>query len=127
MNVLDASAVLAVVNNEPGASEALGFFDGALISTVNLAEILQKAAQRGIDPEEVSTALREAGLGTVPFDEAMAVSNAALWPLTRHRGLSFGDRACLALAEAVSGIAVTADTAWAGLDLPGITIHVVSR
>lgn len=57
----------------------------------------------------------------------MAIAAARLWPLTKHIGLSFADRACLALAEAVNGIAVTADTAWAGLDLPGIDIHIVSR
>lgn len=127
MNVLDSSVVLAVLNDEAGTTEAQTFFDRALISSVNLAEVLQKAAQLGLDPDDVRAVLGEIEIGTVPFDDAMAVSTAALWPLTGHNGLSLADRACLALAEAVSGIAVTADKAWAGLNLPGIDIHLVTR
>ncbi len=127
MNVLDASAVLAVIRDESGSDEAQTFFDRALLSTVNLAEILQKAVQLGLDPDEVRTVLGETEIGIVPFDDAMAASTAALWTSTRSRGLSLADRACLALAEAVGGIAVTADRAWAGLELPGIDIHVLGR
>ena len=127
MNVLDSSVVLAVLNDEVGATEAQTFFDRALISSVNLAEVLQKAAQLGLDPDDVRAVLGEIEIGTVSFDDAMAVSTAALWPLTWHKGLSLADRACLALAEAVSGIAVTADKAWADLNLPGIDIHLVTR
>jgi len=57
----------------------------------------------------------------------MAAESAALWPLTRHKGLSLADRACLALTRAVHGIAVTTDHAWADLDLPGIAVHIVDR
>ena len=59
MNVLDASAVLAVLNSEPGASDALRFFDQALLSAVNLSEVLQKAAQIGVDPTRVHLLLGE--------------------------------------------------------------------
>lgn len=127
MNVLDTSVVLAIINNEAGAAESRGFLSQSLISSVNLAEILQKAVQLGLDPYEVQMLLGEIEIGTVPFDNAMASSTAALWPLTKRRGLSLADRACLALAEAVGGIAVTADRAWADLDLPGINIHLVKR
>jgi PIN domain nuclease of toxin-antitoxin system len=127
VNVLDASVVLAVINNETGSSEAREFFDGALISSVNLAEILQKAAQAGIAPDAALTALGELELGSVPFDDSMASATAAMWPLTRHRGLSLADRACLALTQAVRGIAVTMDTGWGDLDLPGIDIQVIGR
>ncbi len=92
-----------------------------------MAEILQKAAQVGIGPTEALTAFGELEIGTVPFDDSMAAAIAALWPLTRHKGLSLADRACLSLAATVSGIAVTTDTAWRDLDLPGITIHVIRR
>jgi len=127
VNVLDTSVVLAMVNDEAGAIESRSFLDRSLISSVNLAEVLQKAAQFGLDPEEVQKLLGEIEIGIVPFDNAMASSTAALWSLTKHRGLSLADRACLALAEAVGGIAVTADGAWADLDLPGIDIHLVKR
>ena len=83
--MLDATAVLAVINDEPGASEALEYFDGALIPSVNLAETLQKAAQIGIPPSIALTALGELDVDTVPFDDSMAAATAALWPLTRHQ------------------------------------------
>lgn len=127
MNALDSSVVLAVIRNEPGAPDALEFFEYSVMSAVNLAETLQKAAQYGMDTKQVHALLQDAEIGIVPFDDAMAASTAALWPLTKNSGLSLGDRACLALAEAVNGIAVTTDKAWADLDLPGIDIHLVKR
>jgi PIN domain nuclease of toxin-antitoxin system len=127
MNVLDASAVLAVLNSEPGASDALRFFDQALLSAVNLSEVLQKAAQIGVDPARVHLLLGETEIGIVPFDETMAVAVAGMWPMTKNSGLSLGDRACLALADAVNGIAVTADRTWAKLELPSVVVHVLER
>jgi ribonuclease VapC len=127
VNVIDASAVLAVIRDEPGSTAALPYFDSCLISAVNLAEVLQKATQYGMDTGLVRTLLGETEIGVVPFDDEMAESTARLWPLTRHNGLSLADRACLALAEAANGIAVTTDKAWAELDLPGIDIHVLAR
>jgi len=127
MNVLDASAVLAVLNSEPGANDALRYFDDALLSAVNLSEVLQKAAQIGVDPALVHQLLGETEIGIVPFDEPMAAAVAGLWPMTRVSGLSLGDRACLALADAVNGIAVTADPAWAKLEVPNVAVHVLGR
>jgi ribonuclease VapC len=127
VNVLDASAVLAVLNSESGTDEALRFFDQALLSAVNLSEVLQKAAQIGVDPQLVHQLLGETEIGIVPFDEPMAVAVAGLWPITSGNGLSLGDRACLALADAVNGIAVTADRAWAKLELPNVAVHVLER
>lgn len=127
MNVLDASTVLAVINDEAGAGEALTFFDRAVISSVNLAEVLQKATQLGLEAQHALTVFGELNIGTVPFDNSQAVTTAGLWPLTRQSGLSLADRACLALASSLGGIAVTADRAWGTLDIPGIDIHVISR
>jgi ribonuclease VapC len=127
VNVIDASAVLAVIRDEPASTAVLPYFDSCLISAVNLAEVLQKATQYGMDAGLVRTLLGETEIGVVPFDDEMAESTARLWTLTKHKGLSLADRACLALAEAANGIAVTTDKAWADLDLPGIDIHVLAR
>jgi ribonuclease VapC len=124
---LDASVVLAFVLDEPGAEEAETFLDNSLISTVNLTEVLQKAAQYGLDPSETRTTLSESGVGIVPFDDRMAERVASLWNATRPGGLSLADRACVTLAEAVNGIAVTTDRAWARIDLPGLPIHIITR
>lgn len=127
MYVLDASALLAYLNEERGGEEVEALLDEALISTVNLSEVLQKVAVVGVEPAQLAFEVSGMGVRSVAFDAQMAIAAARLWPLTKHKGLSLADRACLALAEAVHGIAVTADTAWAGLDLPSIDIHIVSR
>jgi ribonuclease VapC len=127
VNVLDTSVILAVVQNEPGSVEAATFFESALISAVNLSELLQKAVRRGISPDEVLRNLKEAEIGIVSLDARLATEAAELWPRTRAKGLSLADRSCLALALAVNGIAVTADRAWAELDIPELTVHVLTR
>lgn len=127
MIVLDASAVLALLGDERGASEVAARIAGALISTVNLAEVLQKAAQNGVRPRAVQELMEQVELGVVPFDDSMALAAAELWSTTKHKGLSLADRACLALAQAVTGVALTMDRAWAGLEIEGVDIHVVQR
>ena len=117
--VLDASALLAYLRDEPGAevvSEAIA--GGATISTVNLAEVLSHAAGRGSDPAALVERMSERGLlgGAIavePFTTADAVETARLRPLTRDAGLSLGDRACLALARRLEAPALTAELAWA--------------
>ncbi len=127
MYVLDASVLVAVMKAEPGSEKLLRFFNGSLMSAVNHSEVLQKFAQLGGSVENAATLISGFDIHVVPFDLKLSAETASLWPLTRHNGLSLGDRSCLALADAMTGIAVTADTAWAKLDLPGIAIHVIDR
>ncbi|MFL5911476.1 MAG: type II toxin-antitoxin system VapC family toxin [Gaiellaceae bacterium] len=121
--VLDASAFLAYLRDEPGADDvADAIADGAAISTANLAEVLSRAADRGADPQRLTRQLTERGLldGAIAVEPLLAadtVEIARLRPLTREHGLSLGDRACLALAKRLELPAVTADTAWSRLDL----------
>jgi ribonuclease VapC len=119
--VLDASALLAYLRDEPGAelvAEAIA--DGAVISTVNLAEVFSRSADRGADPAKIAVKLTQSGLldGAITvehFTTADAIDAARLRPLTRDAGLSLGDRACLALARRLGTPALTADTAWQGV------------
>ncbi len=127
MYVLDASAVLALLYQEPGADDIAARLNGSLISSVNFSEVLQKASAESFDLDEVGALLRTMVDAVVPFDDRMAVETAGLWEQTRVAGLSLADRACLALTAAVSGVAVTTDTAWAKLELPDVAIHVISR
>jgi ribonuclease VapC len=121
--VLDASALLAYLRGEPGAeavSEAIA--GGATISTVNLAEALSRSADNGVNPAQLARELADRGLvdgaiATEPFTVADAIEAARLRPLTRAAGLSLGDRACLALARRLEGVAMTTDTAWARVEL----------
>jgi ribonuclease VapC len=119
--VLDASALLAYLRDEPGAElVAQAIADGAVISTVNLAEVFSHSADRGADPAKLAAKLTQSGLldGAItvePFTTADAIDAARLRPLTRNAGLSLGDRACLALARRLDTPALTADTAWQGV------------
>lgn len=126
MYVLDASALLALLYREPGSDDIESRLDGSLLSTVNLAEVLQKASAAGLDPGQILGLLR-AMVSIVPFDDEMALAAARLWHSTKPFGLSLADRACLALTAQSNGIAVTTDRDWAQLTLPGIRVHVVQR
>jgi len=116
--VLDSSVILAHINSEPGSERAESLFGGALISAVNLAEIVGKLAERGASPGIIRAALSRYGLQVVSFDEQLAELAGALRTKTRAFGLSLGDRACLALAEREALPVLTADRAWGELSLP---------
>ena len=121
--VLDASALLAYLRDEPGADAvADAVAGGAAISTVNLGEVFSRVADRGADPARVAQQMTDRGLldGAItvePFTSADAVEVGRLRPLTRKHGLSLGDRACLALARRLELPAITADSSWSKLDL----------
>lgn len=114
--VLDASAPLAVLGNEPGSDRVLPFLGGGRISSVNLAEVLSKLVDMGMPLSVAEDVVDRLGLQMEPLDRDGAVAMASLRDATRSRGLSIGDRACLALARRLGVVAVTADRAWAGLD-----------
>lgn len=95
--VLDASALLAIVHNEPGADLVRASLAGALMSAVNYSEVLKKCFERGVPTEPLISLTRAAYLEIVPFDVELAKSSAELFLPTKQHGLSFADRACLAL------------------------------
>ncbi|PNY79242.1 type II toxin-antitoxin system VapC family toxin [Deinococcus koreensis] len=123
MTVLDASALLAWLQGEPGTGrvdEALR--QGATIHTVNWAEVLTKLASRGARPADVTRQLSERGvLGQLLTVDAGQLQDAEvvaeLYAVTRVAGLSLGDRYCLALGQRLSVPVLTTDRAWAALAL----------
>lgn len=115
--VLDASAVLALLFGEPGAEAVVEHITaGAAMSTVNLAEVATVLIRNDRDPSAVLDPLR-AQVEIVPFTDADALTTAELYPEVSARGLSLGDRACLALARRLDATAVTAEHLWAELEL----------
>jgi ribonuclease VapC len=115
--VLDASALLALLFSEPGAETvAEAIATDAAVSTVNLAEVATVLIRHDLDPTEVLAPVCEQ-VAVQPFNHADVMTAAALYPATAAVGLSLGDRACLALARRLAGPAVTAEHAWAELDL----------
>ncbi len=113
--VLDASALIAALEEEPGGERVEPLMRAAMITTVNLCEVLQRAALRGVNAEAEQRDLLELGIDVVSFDPGLATAAAELLPLTRSAGLSLADRSCLALAQRLGLPALTADRAWGDL------------
>lgn len=111
--VLDASALLCLVNGEPGSDRVAAMLSQAVISAVSLAEVATKLNELGADATTARALLASLHLSVVPFDESMAFATGALRAATRGQGLSLGDRACLALSISRSATALTTDKAWA--------------
>lgn len=110
--VLDASAVLARIFEERGHEVVRDALGESYISTVNLAEVASKLADRGYADESIGWILRDLPAEIVPFSTTTAIEAGRLRPITRTSGLSLGDRACLALAVELGLPALTADRRW---------------
>ena len=121
-HVLDASAVLALLQSEAGSDEVEAMLDGAVMSCVNLSEVIQKAAQHGAEVEGLEYDLEALGVDLRAFGVGSARAAAALW--RAGSGLSMGDRACLALAAEVGGTAVTTEGLWARSD-HGVPVRLI--
>jgi PIN domain nuclease of toxin-antitoxin system len=128
--VLDASALLAYIQDEPGAEiveAALGV--RPVINVFNYAEVLSRLADDGQDPVTAHHRLRAQGLigellTVEPVTEEDAAIIARLRALTRAQGLSLGDRACLATGLRLGRSVITADRAWEHVDV-GVTVRLI--
>ena len=122
--VFDSSALLAIAFEEEGAAVAASWLDGALMSAVNASEVVAKFVDAGSDAADARSSLLVFGLTIRPFDETLAVAAGLMRSGTRGHGLSLGDRACLALALRERARVVTADRAWASLDV-GVDLELI--
>jgi ribonuclease VapC len=122
--VIDASALLAVINQETGADAVIPFLRQSLVSAVNLSEVYTKLFDKGIDADLADAQVKRLELNIEPFGESLAFQAAGLRLSTRHLGLSFGDRVCLAQAQLSNLPVLTADKEWAKLDI-GIEIRLI--
>lgn len=123
--LLDASALLAAINQEAGGNRVADCIHDAAISTVNLAEVATKLGEFGWQAPEIAELLADLQLEILPFLQEDALECAVLRKTTRAIGLSLGDRACLATARRTGYRVLTADAAWSRARLRGVRIEIV--
>ena len=122
--VLDSSALLCLLQAEPGAERVAETLATALVSAVNVAETVGKLREAGLSAAEVRDVLGSLPLDVRPFTDDRAHAAGALRLATRALGLSLGDRACLALALETNALALTTDRRWLKLDV-GVAIEAL--
>jgi PIN domain nuclease of toxin-antitoxin system len=122
--VVDASAILALLNQENGSENIAQLIDNAIISSVNLSEVIAKLADAGIIEDDIQKILSSLNIEVVSFNQEQGFIAGMLRPSTKPIGLSFGDRACLALGIYLGLPVLTTDRLWANLNLE-IEIQVI--
>jgi PIN domain nuclease of toxin-antitoxin system len=122
--VLDASALLALLNAEPGQEVVQRSIPGAAISAVNLSEVVAKLTEAGMSEEAVRSTLEDIEIDVHPFDRESAYRTGASRTATKKLGLSLGDRACIALGGQLQRPVLTTDRIWRDLEL-GLEIRVI--
>ncbi len=126
--VLDASALLALFNDEPGAQPVLDALEAGacLVSAVNQTEVLTKLLDKGLSEAEAASVMTSVDIEVVAFDSSQSASAAWLRRETRSAGLSLGDRACLALAQSRKAAVLTADRPWLQVaDAVGVAVRCI--
>jgi len=122
--VMDSTALIAVVYQEPGYERVVEILDKSAISAVNLAEIINKLILRGSPAEAVRHALLRLELTVEDWTDDLAYRSAEFTPFTKSHGLSLGDRACLTLAKQLHATAVTSDRTWRRMPSLGVPIMI---
>lgn len=122
--VLDASALLCLLNDEPGADRVAEVLTRSMIGAVNLAEVVSKLRERGLSLDEIKEALGGLHLDVRPLSAVQAMTIGDLRPVTRSLGLSLGDRACLALAIELGADIYTTDVALTKTEAAITTVNV---
>lgn len=123
--VLDSSAVLAWLQQEPGGDPVRALLEEGVVSAANWAEILQKTRQHGADPQEVGLMLRSLGLEVIDITREDGELAAAIWE--KGVPLSLGDRLCLALGMRLQLPVVTLDALWTKASTSVVEVEVLRR
>ena len=123
--VLDASAVLAMLREEPGGDTIAQHIGRAAISAVNLQEVAKEMLREGASPETARAVLDELGLDVHPHDREAAYAAAALYEQTKQYGRRLGDRSCMALGLQLGVLVLTTDREWRNVVVEGLRLEHV--
>ena len=123
--ILDASALLALIQEETGAEIIKPLLKFSVMSVVNVTETLSVLQRTNISPEEGLTLITDIVTTIVPFDLEQAEQVAKLHPLVQPQGLSLADRACIGLGIKLQIPIYTADRIWDELKLDNIDIRLI--
>ncbi len=115
--VLDASAVLAFLQKEGGASVVTAAINDSVISTVNWSEVIKKLLTCDVDVGNMAEKMQSLGLRMLPFELIDSELAGAIYMITKESGLSLADRACLAVATKLDAPVYTTDREWLNVDL----------
>lgn len=122
--VFDASAILALLRDEPGADVVAQYIGDGLISSVNFQEVIKGLLRREVPIDAALAMLDALHLDVRPHGRDDAIAAAKLYPATKEFGSGLGDRTCMALAIAEGLPVLTADREWAKIEIPGLTLSL---
>ena len=123
-HLLDASALLALIRNEPGAERVKAVLDDSAIHAVNLAEVVRKMISKGMPASEAETWLADLNLHVLEsFSEAQGYALGRLTPEAQRLGLSLGDCVCLTVAASDVTPVVTAERRWS--EIKGLNTEIL--
>jgi len=124
--VLDGSALLAMLREEPGGERVRSVLRDSAMTTINFGEVVGFYARRGASEPEIRRLLHPLPIERIAFDEELAYVVGLMLPKASSAGLSLGDRACLGLAERLGVKALTADRSWSRIARAvGVEVDVI--
>lgn len=115
--VLDASAILALIQREAGWEQVAPVIGQSIVCVINEAEVIGRLIQRGNSPDDAQGFVKELPYRLFDLDAGLARRAGSWWAVTKPQGLSLADRCCLALAEREGLPALTADASWTKISL----------
>ena len=122
--VLDTSALIALINEEPGGDNVQKVLSGSIMSAVNVSEVVTVLTRLSMPSEQIHKIITNLIYAIIPFDEEQAFITGHLYKETKIKGLSFGDRACLSLGKIKNMSVLTADRKWSELNC-GIKVDLI--
>lgn len=124
--VLDASALIALINEEPGSDHVKKFLSGSIMSAVNISEVVAVLTKLDIPQDSIQTVIRNLVHAIIPFDEEQAFISGYLYTDIHSKGLSFGDKACLSLGKKNDMTVLTSNPKWSEVG-GGVSVEVFAK